>query len=288
MGACLRKPPSAPVVIEAEDAPATALAPDDLTKPPNALHVRIIRCRDLPAVDTNLLSKNSSDPYVLLECCGERARTTTKKQNLNPDYGEAFLLSRDEDEPLSLIVMDADVLSADDLMCSCTVRIRGREPVKAWYDLTHKGEQKGRIQVVTHLVYDGNEFSERARLPAAGDGPRPASCYHDLLSARRHLHDVTPCSRRWREGGASSMRVPSPRSPRRFEKSQRALRRIKEGQGPKSSGPLTHWTGLVRPLCYCKVRRRVRAKSSSVQKSESGLRRTVISESRRWDGAYQH
>ena len=77
MGACLRKPPSAPVVIEPEDAPATALAADDLTKPPNALHVRIIRCRDLPAVDTNLLSKNSSDPYVLLECCGERARTTT-------------------------------------------------------------------------------------------------------------------------------------------------------------------------------------------------------------------
>ena len=85
MGACLRKPPSAPVVIEPEDTPATALAPDDLTKPPNALHVRIIRARDLPAVDTNLLSKNSSDPYVLLECCGERARTTTKKRQLNPD-----------------------------------------------------------------------------------------------------------------------------------------------------------------------------------------------------------
>ena len=196
MGACLRKPSAAPIVIEPEDAPATALAADDLTKPPNALHVRIIRCRDLPAVDTNLLSKNSSDPYVLLECCGERARTTTKKKNLNPDYGEAFLLSRDEDEPLSLIVMDADVLSSDDLMCSCTVRIRGREPTKAWYDLTHNGEQKGRIQVVTHLVYDGNEFSERARLPPAGDGPRPVSWYHDLLSARRQIHETTLPSRR--------------------------------------------------------------------------------------------
>ena len=62
MGACLRKPSAEPVVIEPEDAPATALAADDLTKPPNALHVRIIRARDLPAVDTNLLSKNSSDP----------------------------------------------------------------------------------------------------------------------------------------------------------------------------------------------------------------------------------
>jgi Ca2+-dependent lipid-binding protein len=170
MGACLRKPPTKPVVIETEDAPATALAPDDLTKPPNALHVRIIRARDLPAVDTNLLSKNSSDPYVLLECCGERARTTTKKKQLNPDYGEAFLLSRDEDEPLSLVVMDADVLSSDDMMCSCTVQIQGREPVKQWYDLTHNGEQKGRIQVVTHLVYDAVEFSERARLPPMGDG----------------------------------------------------------------------------------------------------------------------
>ena len=171
MGACLRKPPSAPVVIEPEDAPPTALAQDDLTKPPNALHVRIIRARDLPAVDTNLLSKNSSDPYVLLECCGERARTTTKQKNLNPDYGEAFVLSRDEDEPLSLIVMDADVLSSDDVMCSCTIQIQGREPVKQWYDLTdEKGAQKGRIQVVTHLVYDAVEFSERARLPPAGDG----------------------------------------------------------------------------------------------------------------------
>ena len=187
MGACLRKPPSAPVVIEPEDAPATALAADDLTKPPNALHVRIIRCRDLPAVDTNLLSKNSSDPYVLLECCGERARTTTKKKNLNPDYGEAFLLSRDEDEPLSLIVMDADVLSADDLMCSCTVQIRGREPVKAWYDLTHNGEQKGRIQVVTHLVYDAVEFSERARLPPIDESGRRANELCVVLRRAKNL-----------------------------------------------------------------------------------------------------
>ena len=93
MGACLRKPPSAPVVIEPEDAPATALAADDLSKPPNALHVRIIRARDLPAVDTNLLSKNSSDPYVLLECCGERARTTTKKKTLSPSWHEYFELN---------------------------------------------------------------------------------------------------------------------------------------------------------------------------------------------------
>jgi hypothetical protein len=187
MGACLRKPPSAPVVIEPEDAPATALAADDLSKPPNALHVRIIRCRDLPAVDTNLLTKNSSDPYVLLECCGERARTTTKKKQLNPDYGEAFLLSRDEDEPLSLIVMDADVLSSDDLMCSCTIQIRGREPTKAWYDLTHNGEPKGRIQVVTHLVYDGNEFSERARLPPIDESGRRAN---ELCVVLRRAKDL--------------------------------------------------------------------------------------------------
>ena len=200
MGACLRKPSAEPVVIEPEDAPATALAADDLSKPPNALHVRIIRARDLPAVDTNLLTKNSSDPYVLLECCGERARTTTKKKQLNPDYGEAFLLSRDEDEPLSLIVMDADVLSSDDVMCSCTVQIRGREPTKAWYDLTHNGEQKGRIQVVTQLVYDAVEFSERARLPPMGDGPRPVSCDHNLLSARRlaRVDGVKVERRRWR------------------------------------------------------------------------------------------
>ena len=134
MGACLRKPPSAPVVIEPEDAPATALAADDLTKPPNALHVRIIRCRDLPAVDTNLLSKNSSDPYVLLECSASARAPRRRNASSNPDYGEAFLLSRDEDEPLSLVVMDADVLSSDDVMCSCTIQIQGREPRKAWYD----------------------------------------------------------------------------------------------------------------------------------------------------------
>jgi hypothetical protein len=187
MGACLRKPSAEPVVIEPEDAPATALAEDDLTKPPNALHVRIIRARNLPAVDTNLLSKNSSDPYVLLECCGERARTTTKKRELNPDYGEAFLLSRDEDEPLSLVVMDADVLSADDVMCSCMIQIQGREPTKAWYDLTHNGEQKGRIQVVTHLVYDAVEFSERARLPPAGDGSRRANELCVVLRRAKNL-----------------------------------------------------------------------------------------------------
>ena len=135
MGACLRKPPQ-PVVLEEADAPAVPLATDDPTKPPNALHVRIIRARGLPAVDTNLLTKNSSDPYVRIECCGERARTSTKKQQLDPDYGEAFVLNRDEDEPLILQVIDADVLSSDDLMCSCSIKIESRHPQKAWYDLS--------------------------------------------------------------------------------------------------------------------------------------------------------
>ena len=93
MGACLRKPPSAPVVIEPEDALATALAADDLTKPPNALHVRIIRARDLPAVDTNLLSKNSSDPYVLLSAAAA-ARTTTKEPESDMERPSSFLGTR--------------------------------------------------------------------------------------------------------------------------------------------------------------------------------------------------
>ena len=121
-------------------------------------------------------------------CIRDSARTTTKKRELNPDYGEAFVLSRDEDEPLNLVVMDADVLSSDDVMCSCTIQIQGREPVKKWYDLTdEKGAQKGRIQVVTHLVYDAVEFSERARLPPAGDGSRRAN---ELCVVLRRAKDL--------------------------------------------------------------------------------------------------
>ena len=37
------------------------------------------------------------------------------------------------------------------------------------------GNRKGRIQVVTHLVYDAVEFSERARLPPMDDGSRRAN-----------------------------------------------------------------------------------------------------------------
>ena len=170
MGACLRKPPQ-PVVLEEADAPAVPLATDDPTKPPNALHVRIIRARGLPAVDTNLLTKNSSDPYVRIECCGERARTSTKKQQLDPDYGEAFVLNRDEDEPLILQVIDADVLSSDDLMCSCSIKIESRHPQKAWYDLVDaQGTQAGRVQVATHLVHDADHWAPT--LPATDDSKR--------------------------------------------------------------------------------------------------------------------
>ena len=102
---------------EPEDAPAVALAVDVPSERPNALHVALHRCRNLPVMDVNLLSKNSSDPFVVLECCGAKEKSTTKKRCLDPYYGERFALPLDGgDESVKCTVFDEDVVSSHDFM----------------------------------------------------------------------------------------------------------------------------------------------------------------------------
>eukprot|EP00940_MAST-03C_sp_MAST-3C-sp2_P002764 g2764.t1 len=52
------------------------------------LKVRVVGAENLPAMDRPLLGKNSSDPYVRLECGPVRYRTKTVKKSLHPRWEE--------------------------------------------------------------------------------------------------------------------------------------------------------------------------------------------------------
>lgn len=99
MGACCSQTaPPQPSGVEDEDASPRSLADDlDASRPPNALHVHLLRARKLPAVDANVLSKNSSDPFVVLKCCGVTLKSTARHRCLDPEWGETFVLPLDDE-----------------------------------------------------------------------------------------------------------------------------------------------------------------------------------------------
>ena len=72
--------------------------------------------------------------------------------------------------------MDADVLSSDDVMCSCTIQIQGREP-KQWYDLTTMGNRKVGFKSDASCAMGTVEFSERQAASAGGSSGGNSSAF---------------------------------------------------------------------------------------------------------------
>ena len=54
-------------------------------KPIGVLYVTVVSCSNLKIADFN-----SSDPYVIVSCGGEKKQTPTIKQNLNPVFNAQF------------------------------------------------------------------------------------------------------------------------------------------------------------------------------------------------------
>ena len=181
---------------EPEDAPAVALAVDVPSERPNALHVALHRCRNLPVMDVNLLSKNSSDPFVVLECCGAREKSTTKKRCLDPYYGERFALPLDGgDESVKCTVFDEDVVSSHDFMGVADIAcapLADRRPTKRWYKLLGKkgdaSKDLGEIQLTLHWVHDPSRLLE---LPLC----EPGDTKNELVVALRRARHLRALDR---------------------------------------------------------------------------------------------
>ena len=81
-------------------------------RPANEVQIFLVRAAGLPIMDRNLMSKGgSSDPVVSFECCGEKAQSSIKKKDLNPQWAEYHsLLVEEDDAQLLIVVEDYDLM----------------------------------------------------------------------------------------------------------------------------------------------------------------------------------
>ncbi|PKU74139.1 putative ADP-ribosylation factor GTPase-activating protein AGD11 [Dendrobium catenatum] len=76
------------------------------------LRVRIIRGVNLAVRDTR-----GSDPYIVLSLGGQKLKTSTIKNNVNPEWNEDLTLTVSEPlQPIKLQIFDKDTFSSDDEM----------------------------------------------------------------------------------------------------------------------------------------------------------------------------
>jgi C2 domain len=77
------------------------------------LHILVIGCRDIPAMD-NSVFVSGSDPFIVLKCNGITLRTTTQYSTLQPIYNEHFSIDvTDPSAALSVECWDEDTLGSD-------------------------------------------------------------------------------------------------------------------------------------------------------------------------------
>ena len=142
---------------------------------PNELRVAVIRAARLPVMDTSLLGggPGTADPFVKLELPGFEKRTTVKPKNLNPVWGEKFVmgpLQYEVGHVLKCVLFDYDIGSGNDFMGQVNiplVDLVSRVPIRKWYRITDKatankggesgaaaGPDLGRLEVWLRYVYN--------------------------------------------------------------------------------------------------------------------------------------
>ena len=140
------------------DAPEEASA---LKKKANAVQVFLIRAKNLPIMDKNLLSKGgSSDPVVSFYLEGEQRRSKVKKTTLCPVWKEEFeFAAHDLEEVLVVTVDDWDRASGNDFIGRVKITVddlESRETIRAWYPLhdeAGKTQVQGRLELACRFVY---------------------------------------------------------------------------------------------------------------------------------------
>ncbi len=95
-------------------------------RPANEIQIFLVRAAGLPIMDRNLMSKGgSSDPVVTFSCCGEKATSSIKKKDLNPQWAEYHsLLVEEDDAQLLIVVEDYDLMGRAPVSGNVRTRVR--------------------------------------------------------------------------------------------------------------------------------------------------------------------
>jgi hypothetical protein len=89
-----------------------------ITRP--LIYLKVIRARNLAGKDAN----GFSDPYVKITLGSSNQKTTTRKRNLNPDWGMVFSFDWDLSmRYIKIEVWDEDITSTHDFLGTCFIPI---------------------------------------------------------------------------------------------------------------------------------------------------------------------
>ncbi|KAH8078474.1 C2 domain-containing protein [Aureococcus anophagefferens] len=138
-------------------------------KPPNELHVVLMRASGLKVMDKSLFGRGSSDPYVTLSCDGETSKSTIKRKELNPVWLETFKFPAfDSKTSLKLTVFDHDDLGKDDFMGRVNIRAAKESDIPDF-----KGSDLGRFPLVHIKMRDLKDKAlKRMTLKLEGESGR--------------------------------------------------------------------------------------------------------------------
>ena len=91
------------------------------------LKIMIKRAIGLKAADINVLSRNSSDPYVIIKCGAQEKKSRVVQRSLDPEWNEVLELEGTLEELVShgllLKVFDKDTFTKDDPLGEVQVNI---------------------------------------------------------------------------------------------------------------------------------------------------------------------
>ena len=126
--------------------PCPFKAPADTSQEPTRLHVRLLRARNLPAVDKSLMGKASSDPLASFAVVPEsvlktdgapgRQASEVRKKSLSPEWNQDFSFEADDPAAALLCVIDDyDLVGSNDFMGLCSIPLAGLASGRAVWHL---------------------------------------------------------------------------------------------------------------------------------------------------------
>lgn len=163
-------------VDEGDDVDITDLTYPD---PLGILRVLVRRASGLRAADTNLLSRNSSDPYVKIEIGQQVWKSPVIKQCLDPSWDRdnvVDLLVYDPRQKALITLWDKDKFSQDDLLGAVEpLSLKGMmQPGPALdqkLELSYKGRTAGSLSICSRWFLLTNNIPLNGIHPAVAKGP---------------------------------------------------------------------------------------------------------------------
>ena len=125
------------------------------------LTVNVIEARDLKPMDYD----GTSDPYVILQCAGQKIESSYIKNTLNPVWNESYTFDiTRRDENLRVVVMDRDQMKSDDFEGAVTIHLRDLDDQLKhdnWYQLQAENPKEpwqGKIRIELQWIYSRVEY----------------------------------------------------------------------------------------------------------------------------------